>query len=161
MKNKGFTLVELIVVVVLLGILSAMALPKFINMSNSAIEAKEDSVFGILQEAIAHQQLFNITNGVADANAWPTDNPFSLLQQVPPNRLWDIDSEGVNSQDGTNWRAYHANTMNEWWITCPHYNGTYHAQSISQGKFLIYCYGPPVRAGYISGELRLYKDSGH
>ena len=40
-RSNGFTLVELVVVIVILGILSATALPKFINLSEDA----EESVF--------------------------------------------------------------------------------------------------------------------
>ena len=36
MKQQGFTLIELIVVIVILGILSATALPKFFDLSNEA-----------------------------------------------------------------------------------------------------------------------------
>lgn len=54
MHNKGFTLIELVVVIVIMGVLAVIALPKFINLQDDANE----SVMLSMKSAIATADSF-------------------------------------------------------------------------------------------------------
>ena len=55
-KQKGFTIIELVVVVVILGILAAVAFPRFINLTTDARFAAVNGIAGGLRSAVAVSQ---------------------------------------------------------------------------------------------------------
>ena len=107
MKNNknGFTLIELIIVMVILGIMAAVAVPRYLDSISNAEKSAEDAVISAIRSGLkqyANNSLFEEGRAV-----WP-DNPFEVLSDVPSgydandNGLEDgIDQlDGVADEDG-------------------------------------------------------------
>ena len=100
-NSKGFTLIELIMVIVILGILSTVLVPRYFNFAEDAHKASVDSFIGNFKSSLfmyASNQI--LENGI---RAYPAADDFEntgglqmgiVFDEIPNN--WSIVPSGNN-----------------------------------------------------------------
>ncbi len=104
MNRKGFTMVELVLVIAILGILAVSALPRFLDLSTDAHESARDGVVGAVRSGIALYRANNMVSGGSGAAPAVLDSMAGTGDCV--NCFADILTNGINA-DG--WEKAAAN----------------------------------------------------
>ena len=99
MKNKkGFTLIELIIVTVILGIMAAVAIPRYMNTVDISEAAAEEAVINALREAV---EKYSTEQFMVYGRYDYPKNPFKLVDVE--GYCGKCDEDGSFAMEDGNW----------------------------------------------------------
>ena len=113
-SRNGFTLIELIIVMVILGIMAAVAVPRYLDSISNAEESAEDAVINSIKAGL--KQYANNSLYESGRPEWP-NNPFETLSEKPAgystdNQNANVDGEWTFVTEGNGGRITHQRADN-------------------------------------------------
>ncbi|HEX9758693.1 MAG TPA: prepilin-type N-terminal cleavage/methylation domain-containing protein [Nitrospiria bacterium] len=69
-NNRGFTLIELVLIIVILGVLAAVAIPQFINLQNDADAANNMAYMGAVKSVMSMRFALETVQNTAEATSY-------------------------------------------------------------------------------------------
>ncbi|MBI4336065.1 MAG: prepilin-type N-terminal cleavage/methylation domain-containing protein [Candidatus Omnitrophica bacterium] len=116
MNKKGFTLIELVMVIVIIGILAGIAIPKFVSLVTEAKKSATRGGLGAIRSAVAIQYAQNATNPSA-TDYFPSQITTSMFADgvIPTNQL--TNKTAINNVDNTVSGTTESTTYGWWYVT--------------------------------------------
>lgn len=129
-NNKGFTLVELVIVITVLGVLAAVAVPKFFDFTGDSKEAACRAAIGGTRAAVSNFYSYSATaagggsatyptltelqtDGTVMSNAGIPDNPYSSGSDK--NAIVAGTTKGTPATSGTTGAWCYKASTGEFW----------------------------------------------
>ena len=126
-NNKGFTLIELMIVIAIIGILAAIAIPNFISYRNKSFCTKAESDANNIAASIA--DYFSIPTHVSiattDVSFDPGDNTFAITAADPSIAITIVVTDFSQRCPSDYTDANPINSIGDGWTTVAAGSSTY------------------------------------